>query len=161
MAKEELSRGLFGSAIAYMQSNRKQYEVKSTVVFDKNEPLNVSKMYIIIMLRDPSAKRKDKEGKWVKDNTWNFAYKTKKGCLTLRDFQMVRTIKWYKPRVVETVSRIHWKKDTKEYQRLSQFASKYKVCTAIMDSVSDCFKPATARYFETKTQMSTTDEVAQ
>ena len=149
MSNDAIARGLFDSVKAYIELDKKKYEVKSTVVFDKNDPLDVSKMYIVIMLRDSKARIKDENGKWVKDNTWNFAYKTKKGCLALRDFTHFRMVKWCKGETYKK-SLIFWSREQNESQRLRQFASKFKVCTAIMESVSECFEPATARYFETK-----------
>ena len=168
MTKDNISKGLFDLAKTYIESDRKKYEVKTTVVFDEKDPLNVSKMYLVVMFRDPRAfKRnengkllKDENGRLVRDYTLQFAYKTKKNCLELRSYTEYRMIKWYKPRVPEHVSKIYWKKDTGEYQRLCKFAAKYKVCTTIMESVSDCFKPATARYFKTKKQMQSSNAIA-
>ncbi len=160
MNSNAVARGLFDSVKAYIELDKKKYEVKSTVVFDEKDPLNVSKMYIVIMLRDSNARRKDENGKWVKDDTWNFAYKTKKGCLSLRDFTHFRMVKWYKGETYKK-SLIFWSKEQSESQRLRQFANKFKVCTAIMESVSECFEPATARYFETKKQINEANKSAQ
>lgn len=160
MTSETLSKGLFESGMAYIKTDRKKYEVKSSIVFDEKEPLNISKMYLVIMLRDPNARVKDENGKWIKDTTWRFAYKTKKGCFTLRDFTYFRMVKWYKGETYKQ-SQIFWKEDQKESQRLRTFASNFKVCQTIMGSVSECFKPATARYFETKKHLSSTNKVAQ
>ena len=159
MNSNNIARGIFDSAKAYIKLDKKKYEVKSTVVFDKNNPLDVSKMYIVIMLRDSKAKIKDENGKWVKDNTWNFAYKTKKGCLTLRDFTHFRMVKWYKGETYKK-STIFWSENQNESQRLRQFASNFKVCPTIIESVFECFSPATARYFETKKQINAASKLS-
>ena len=57
MNSNAVARGLFDSVKAYIELDKKKYEVKSTVVFDEKDPLNVSKMYIVIMLRDSNARR--------------------------------------------------------------------------------------------------------
>lgn len=160
MTTQTLSKGLFESAKSYLESDRKKYEVKTSIIFDKEEPLNVSKMYLVVMLRDPYAMIRDENGKWIKDKKWRFAYKTKKGCFAIRDFTHFRMIKWYKGETYKQ-STIFWKENQKESQRLRAFASNFKVCQSIMNSVSDCFKPATARYFETKKRLNATDEVTQ
>lgn len=160
MSGDTLARGLFDSTNAYIKLDKTKYEVKSSVIFDDKEPLNVAKMYIVIQVRDPRAKVKNEEGKLVKDESWRFLFKTKKGCLTFRTFTEFRMIKWYKGETYKK-SLIHWSDDTKEYQRLRAFAGQFKICADIMDSVSKSFKIATARYYETKKQIVISDEVAQ
>jgi len=45
MTKDNISKGLFDLAKTYIESDRKKYEVKTTVVFDEKNTLNVYKMY--------------------------------------------------------------------------------------------------------------------
>ena len=67
MTKDNISKGLFDLAKTYIESDRKKYEVKTTVVFDEKDPLNVSKMYLVIMFRDPRAFKRNENGKLLKD----------------------------------------------------------------------------------------------
>ncbi len=158
MTGDTFAKGLFESTSAYIKLDKTKYEVKSSVVFDDKEPLNVAKMYIVIHVRDPKAKAKNDKGEWVKDESWRFIFKTKKGCLTFRTFTEFRMVKWYKGETYKK-SLIFWREDTTESRRLRAFVGQFRSCTDIMDSVSKCFEIATARYYETKKHLSITDEV--
>lgn len=147
MNKDKIVRDLGDLAKTYGKMNRKKYEVKTSIVLDKKEPANLKLAYLVIMLRDPKQTCVDKYGIRRKDKTWNFAFKTRKGCFEMKQISSFRWSGFFRVEPVDT-HKIGWIEGSKERLRFNYFAQNHKICTKIHESLNKEMEVATARYFE-------------
>lgn len=147
MNKKKVVKDMGELAKVYCEMDRKKYDVKVCIVFDKKNPTDLKKAYLVVLFQDPKKRYIDKEGKSRRDKKWYFAFKTKANCLELKEYEDFRFVKWYKVEPYTKV-KIGWKENSKERERFLYFAQNHKVCPLITECGAKAFEVATARYFE-------------
>lgn len=147
MNQKKIVKGIGMLAKEYCKSDRKKYEVKSTIVLDKKNPTDLKKAYLVVMFKNPRKTYVDEEGYIRPNDKWEFAFKTKANCFEMKEYTDFRWVGFCKVKPVQS-HRLVWREKTKERTRFNYFAQKHKVCTKIIDSCEHAMEVATARYFE-------------